>query len=50
MLVLARAGLLDGLSVTTHWADIEELRGGYPALDVVQNVPAPNRPPTTTKL
>ena len=34
--VLARAGLLDGLRVTTHHAHIEELRALAPHLDVVE--------------
>jgi transcriptional regulator GlxA family with amidase domain len=38
-LILAKAGLLDGQRVTTHWADIEELRHDYPALDVVEDIP-----------
>jgi len=32
--LLARAGLLDGRRVTTHWEDIDELRLAYPALHV----------------
>jgi transcriptional regulator GlxA family with amidase domain len=38
-LILAKAGLLEGQSVTTHWADIHELREGYPDLDVREEVP-----------
>jgi transcriptional regulator GlxA family with amidase domain len=38
-LILAKAGLLEGQSVTTHWADIQELRESYPDLDVQENVP-----------
>lgn len=38
-LILAKAGLLEGQSVTTHWADIQELRDSYPDLDVQENVP-----------
>lgn len=38
-LILAKTGLLEGHSVTTHWADIEELRADYPDLDVRENVP-----------
>ena len=34
--ILAEAGLLDGLEVTTHWEDIPELQSAYPALRVVQ--------------
>ncbi len=32
--VLAQLGILKGLSVTTHWSDIDDLRRGYPDLDV----------------
>lgn len=32
--LLARAGLLDGKAVTTHWEDIAELRHDYPRLAV----------------
>lgn len=35
--LLAEAGLLDGLSVTTHWEDIDDLSVDYPALQVVDN-------------
>jgi transcriptional regulator GlxA family with amidase domain len=31
------AGLLDGLTVTTHWADQAELRRRFPALTVVDD-------------
>lgn len=37
--ILAKAGLLEGLSVTTHWEDIAELRLAFPQLDVRENVP-----------
>lgn len=37
--ILARAGLLDGLAVTTHWEDIAELRAAYPETDVRGGVP-----------
>lgn len=33
--ILAQAGILDGLHVTTHWEDIEELAARYPNLTVV---------------
>ncbi|QJD60855.1 DJ-1/PfpI family protein [Pseudomonas sp. gcc21] len=33
--ILAEAGLLSGLDVTTHWEDVAELAGRYPALKVV---------------
>lgn len=32
--LLARAGLLEGRRVTTHWEDVEELRALFPALAV----------------
>jgi transcriptional regulator GlxA family with amidase domain len=32
--VLARAGLLDGRRVTTHWAACDALRRSYPTVDV----------------
>ena len=32
--LLARAGLLDGRRVTTHWEDIDDLRRSFPALRV----------------
>lgn len=35
--LLAEAGLLDGLSVTTHWEDIDDFRNAYPQLKVVDN-------------
>lgn len=35
--LLARAGLLDGRPVTTHWASIERLRTDFPKLDVREN-------------
>ena len=35
--ILAEAGLLDGLNVTTHWEDIADLRCAYPDLTVVEN-------------
>lgn len=35
--LLAEAGLLNGLSVTTHWEDIPDLKGDYPALTVLEN-------------
>lgn len=33
-LLLAEAGLLDGLDATTHWDDLEELRRGWPQVKV----------------
>lgn len=36
--LLAKAGLLDGLRVTTHWGSIERLRKSFPAIgEVVEN-------------
>ena len=37
--LLAEAGLLDGLDVTTHWEDCDDLERAYPALKVRRNVP-----------
>lgn len=37
--ILAKAGLLDGLTVTTHWEDIADLRAAHPGLDVQEDVP-----------
>lgn len=36
--LLAKAGLLDGRRVTTHWEDLEDLRRGFPALRVEAGV------------
>ncbi len=35
--LLAEAGLLNGLSVTTHWEDIPDLKSQYPHLKVLEN-------------
>jgi transcriptional regulator GlxA family with amidase domain len=35
--LLAEAGLLNGLSVTTHWEDIPDLKSQYPLLTVIEN-------------
>lgn len=35
--LLAEAGLLDGLSATTHWEDIADFKVDYPAVNVVEN-------------
>lgn len=32
--LLARAGLLDGRTVTTHWEDVDDLKRGFPELRV----------------
>ncbi|HVM84829.1 MAG TPA: DJ-1/PfpI family protein [Candidatus Binatia bacterium] len=37
--VLAELGLLDGLSATTHWEDIADLRRQYPQVNVLEDVP-----------
>ena len=37
--LLAKAELLEGLSCTTHWEDIPDLREQFPALDVRDDVP-----------
>jgi transcriptional regulator GlxA family with amidase domain len=36
--LLAAAGVLDGLEVTTHWEDCAELRGAFPRLVVREGV------------
>ncbi len=36
--LLARAGLLDGLEVTTHWEDVADLRRAFPAVKVREGV------------
>lgn len=35
--LLAKAGLLDGLTVTTHWEDQSDLADMFPALTVISN-------------
>jgi transcriptional regulator GlxA family with amidase domain len=35
--LLGRVGLLDGLTITTHWEDIADLRRMFPRLTVVDN-------------
>lgn len=37
--LLAKAGLLDGHTVTTHWEDIDDLERLYPTLTVKRDVP-----------
>ena len=34
--LLARAGLLEGLTVTTHWEDIADLKASFPSLNVIE--------------
>ena len=36
--LLAKAGLLDGKRVTTHWEDLDELRTSFPSLRVEENI------------
>ena len=35
--LLAKVGLLDGKTATTHWEDIEDLRAAFPKISVVEN-------------
>lgn len=35
--LLAKAGLINGKNVTTHWQDIEDLRQQFPQLKVMEN-------------
>ncbi|MFK3869648.1 DJ-1/PfpI family protein [Pseudoalteromonas rhizosphaerae] len=35
--LLAKAGILDGLTVTTHWEDQSDLAAMFPALNVIAN-------------
>ncbi len=35
--LLAKANVLQGLSCTTHWEDIEDLRAMFPSLDIREN-------------
>ena len=35
--ILAEAGVISDIRVTTHWEDIPDLRQGYPNLEVVEN-------------
>ncbi|KMP36389.1 DJ-1/PfpI family protein [Bacillus albus] len=37
-LLLAKAGLLEGLQVTTHWASIQTLKKDFPNVEVMENV------------
>jgi transcriptional regulator GlxA family with amidase domain len=34
-LLLAKAGLLDGIRATTHWRVLEEMREWFPAINVI---------------
>ena len=36
--ILAEAGLLDGLSATTHWMDLTRLEADYPNIKVIKEV------------
>lgn len=36
--LLAKAGVLQDTSCTTHWEDIPDLRAAFPALDVKENI------------
>jgi transcriptional regulator GlxA family with amidase domain len=36
--LLAKAELLHGMKVTTHWEDIDDLKDMFPALNVIQDV------------
>lgn len=36
-MILAQAGILDGKSATTHWADIAEMRAAFPQVTVVDH-------------
>ena len=36
--MLAEAGLLDGLEVTTHWEDILDLQKNYPRIQVQEGI------------
>jgi transcriptional regulator GlxA family with amidase domain len=35
--LLAKAGLLDGKCVTTHWEDIDDMRTMFPSVEVLEN-------------
>ncbi|HFU7069318.1 AraC family transcriptional regulator [Bacillus cereus] len=37
-LLLAKAGLLEGLKATTHWASIEKFKNEFQNVEVIQNV------------
>lgn len=37
-LLLAKAGLLEGLKATTHWASIENFKNEFPNVEVLENV------------
>ena len=37
--LLGKLGILEGLSFTTHWEDIADLRAEFPQLDVKEETP-----------
>ena len=37
-LLLAKAGLLEGLKATTHWASIEKFKNEFQNVEVIENV------------
>jgi transcriptional regulator GlxA family with amidase domain len=36
--ILAKAGLLNGKSATTHWEDVADLRSSFPEITVLEGV------------
>lgn len=46
--ILAKVGLLEGLTVTTHWEDIPDLRAACPQLDVVESASYVDQGPIVT--
>jgi transcriptional regulator GlxA family with amidase domain len=37
--LLARIGILDGLTATTHWEDLDDMRAQFPSVTVVEGLP-----------